>query len=155
MAQLATDQASDKVAGVSGGQVVEATKDLFTKVFGLQVKSEPDKGIPPRGDSLQATCIMSGSWNAELRVIAPYDLSEIVAAMMFDSDAGSVSEEETNDAVGELANVIAGNLKGQFSGDCELSIPEITDEPDDIPEGALCEVLWCGDALLHIVVVAR
>ena len=49
----------------------------------------------------------------------------MVAAAMFDTDAGAVSGDEVADAVGELANIIGGNIKGMIADPCELSLPMV------------------------------
>jgi chemotaxis protein CheX len=53
-----------------------------------------------------------------------------MTAMMLGMEPGDVEEfEDINDAIGELTNIIAGDLKTRFSrpgNPCSLSIPSIT-----------------------------
>ena len=94
-------------------------------MFGLAVRPVLSEPVPGLGDSVHAVCRSTGSWSAEVRVIAPHDASAIMASMMFGIDACDVSAREVRDAMGELANVLAGSLKGQVAGPWELSPPDI------------------------------
>jgi chemotaxis protein CheX len=49
------------------------------------------------------------------------------AALMFGFDEGEVSPSDALDAVGELVNIVGGNLKGTVSLATDLSLPSVTD----------------------------
>jgi CheY-specific phosphatase CheX len=50
-----------------------------------------------------------------------------VAAAMFGMDDGQASEADVHDAIGEIANMTAGNVKGLVSGYSRLSLPTVTE----------------------------
>lgn len=58
------------------------------------------------------------------------DFSKQMAAVMLDMDVNEVDvETDVNDVIGELSNIVGGNLKSIFSDvglQCELSTPSIT-----------------------------
>ena len=59
-----------------------------------------------------------------------YQFSRLMAAVMLDMDVNDVdNESDVNDVIGELSNIVGGNLKSIFSDvglRCELSTPSIT-----------------------------
>jgi chemotaxis protein CheX len=46
---------------------------------------------------------------------------------MFDVPSPELSAEEVLDAVGELANIAGGNIKGLIEEPCELSLPVVAE----------------------------
>ena len=49
---------------------------------------------------------------------------------MFDMEVEEVTQEELQDAVGELANMIGGSLKGLVPGPLRLPLPTVVDGID-------------------------
>ena len=47
------------------------------------------------------------------------------AASMFNRSANETSQEDVRDALGELANMVAGNVKGILAGESRLSLPVV------------------------------
>ena len=76
-------------------------------------------------------------------------LAQRVAAVMFESPPEEITEDEIRDAVGEITNLIAGNLKTELhDGDsCELSLPMVVHGDDymiDLPHTHLEAGVYCA-----------
>ncbi len=56
----------------------------------------------------------------------PEELARLAASILLDTDRQAVAVDDIRDAVGELTNMIAGNLKGLIPGTCQISVPKVT-----------------------------
>ncbi|HEX4901169.1 MAG TPA: chemotaxis protein CheX [Acidimicrobiales bacterium] len=96
----------------------------------LGLTAEP---VPPDDavvGSCYSSCVhISGAWEGSVNLVLPEPLARTVAAAMFDLPPSDVSAEDLTDAVGELANIIGGNVKGMIDEPCELSLPVVAAGP--------------------------
>ena len=96
----------------------------------LGLTAEP---VPPDDavvGSCYSSCVhISGAWEGSVNLVLPEALARTVAAAMFDLPPADVSADDLTDAVGELANIIGGNVKG-FVSDTDstwsLSLPVVS-----------------------------
>ena len=71
-----------------------------------------------------ATLSVTGPWECHIEVAVDADLAAQLTKLMWDQD--SVERDEVFDAVGEIANVIAGGIKGRTpSPGCGLTLPVV------------------------------
>jgi chemotaxis protein CheX len=86
----------------------------------------------PSAGRITGTIHFSGAWLGRLDVVCPPNAARQVAATMFCPESGVVEESEVRDAVGELANILGGNLKIILPQPTRISLPEVgvgTDAP--------------------------
>jgi len=102
-------------------------------------------------DWVHAFVGVDGPWNGTVRVSAPRRLAARCAAVMLDVPLDVVDDATARDALGELANVVGGNLKSLLPPVCHLSLPSF--EPTQPAEaGALVLAFDCaGDSLVVTV----
>ena len=74
---------------------------------------------------------ISGSWSGTITIGCSMAAARRAAAAMFGVTPEEASEEEVRDAMGEVANIIGGNLKGMLQGHSTLSLPTVADGADD------------------------
>ncbi len=103
--------------------VREITQTIFVTVF----DREAYDGAPP-GDAELARAVaswvhISGAWDGSVLVQLPRPLALQLAGTMFASDPAAVTPEELRDAMGEIANMIGGNLKAVLPAPSRLSLP--------------------------------
>jgi chemotaxis protein CheX len=94
-----------------------------------------------------ASIRITGATEATITVEAPVDTARGIGETMFATQADSLDEEEVRDAIGEIANMIGGNVKGMYEGESHLSLPCVSEETEDlcrteIPQSAAFHV--CG-----------
>jgi CheY-specific phosphatase CheX len=70
---------------------------------------------------LGAVAWIGGSWTGNVRIGMPKELALIIAARQIEMK--NPSERQIKDALRELANMIAGNLKSVLPGRCGLATP--------------------------------
>ncbi|MDQ2650676.1 MAG: chemotaxis protein CheX [Actinomycetota bacterium] len=99
---------------------------IWTSILGTPALPSCDPA--PTGLRSVTACVhISGSWDGTVSVSLPWGLAEEVAATMFGLPAAELTTAEVLDAVGELANIAGGNVKGMVDGASDLSLPVVSE----------------------------
>jgi chemotaxis protein CheX len=87
----------------------------------------PDGWAPPGplGEGYRAAVRISGESRAEVAVWCGAGFARRVAGAMFGFTEADLTEADLRDAVGELANILGGNLKALMPGPSSLSCPVV------------------------------
>ncbi len=108
---------------VTMNQIVE---NVFREMLGMTT-AVLDPNTPPLVQGgLSASIQISGVKKEVFVVDAPLASANAIAEIMFSADPGSLSDSEVRDALGEVANMIGGNVKGTYDGESQLSLPAVT-----------------------------
>ncbi|MCZ7527730.1 MAG: chemotaxis protein CheX [Acidimicrobiia bacterium] len=73
---------------------------------------------------------ITGAWEGAVMLDLPEPLARDAAAAMFGMEPDELGDDEVLDALGELANMIGGNVKGMLDADCKLSLPTVAEGKD-------------------------
>jgi chemotaxis protein CheX len=104
----------------------EVVEGVFTGMLGFGLVRTHGDTLPDPGEArFIGTVHITGSWSGSVVIECPERLGRIVAGSMFGSEPGDVSDDELVDVVGELANMIGGNVKALLEGDSSLSLPTV------------------------------
>ena len=107
-------------------QVIEGVWNDF-----LEVPVER-RSLPPSasGEAIALTgCVrFTGAWEGALLLQYPIELARSAAAAMFHVQPEEVTREHARDAVGELTNMVGGNLKALLPSPCQIGLPNVTEE---------------------------
>jgi hypothetical protein len=104
----------------------DVTVNVCQAVLGLPLESVAESAVPDDlSTTLMASVRIQGDWHGELRVVCGAPLARLLAGTMFGCHGGDLTAMETTDAVGEIANIIGGNLKGALGLECTLSLPYV------------------------------
>jgi CheY-specific phosphatase CheX len=82
-------------------------------------------GSPIQGDSYSAEVRLSGNWQGTLQVHVSQSLAREVAGTMLHRQHQWLDEASVMDAMGEIANMIAGNLRPLVDGAKKVGIPVV------------------------------
>jgi CheY-specific phosphatase CheX len=104
------------------GQIVT---DIWTSMLGLPVQARSTPVESNGSRDLSASVQISGGWEGTVLVSCSEDLARRAAAAMFDAE--EASDEEMRDALGEIANMTAGNVKSHIEAYCRLSLPMVAE----------------------------
>lgn len=110
-------------AVVSPEDVVTITRDVWLSFLGLELEAAPPEVAVLSGAVMAAAVRISGAWEGSVRLECAQGHGEIVAARMFSLEKGEVSADQACDALGELANVVTGNIKSLLPAPSALSMP--------------------------------
>ncbi len=110
---------------------------------------------PPPAGSLVARVQIRGAWSGAVVLWCAPEFASLAANRMFETD--DADEDSQRDALGELANMIAGNVKTVLPAPSELSLPVVGAAGDLSPDRFHDRQLDRVDVLVadaHRVVVA-
>lgn len=76
---------------------------------------------------------LDGAWRGVVMVQCPVGLAMELTTSMFSTyaDDALVGEAEVRDALGEIANMVAGNIKALLPQPCFISLPAVAIGADD------------------------
>lgn len=102
--------------------LIDITQSVWRATLGLEVTPAPAE---PSADGFpcRSTVVLDGDWCGSLTISSPPELARSVAALFYAKPPAEVSEAEMLDALGELANMTGGNLKGVLPGESRISTP--------------------------------
>jgi chemotaxis protein CheX len=104
----------------------EVVEQVFTGMLGFELVRTHGESLPiPGAARYIGTVHITGSWSGSVVVECPEVFGRVVAATMFESEPEVVTEDELVDVVGELANMLGGNVKALLEGDSVLSLPTV------------------------------
>jgi chemotaxis protein CheX len=108
-------------------EVVEIVERIGELQLGWVVeRSQADAAVADLDEtSMTATVQIAGDFDGAVHVSCTSEVAFAVAARMFATPAASLAAPEVRDALGEIANMVAGNLKGRLAGSSSLSLPTV------------------------------
>lgn len=117
----------------------QVVNDVCSGMLGLNLEPA-ESAVCDESDALSAVVRISGGWESLVQVLAPRCTARTIASTMFAMDEADLTEAEIHDAVGEIVNMVGGNLKGIVEGtrerDSILSIPCVGDADAGSPFGS-------------------
>jgi CheY-specific phosphatase CheX len=104
-----------------------AVHTVMEEVLSGVLGAPPQPSGRPRAQEARLACAVSidGDWHGRVVVSATLGLACLTATEMFGDDLpGLPTERDAQDALREIANIVAGNLKPLFGDHHALGIPE-------------------------------
>ncbi|MDB5346058.1 MAG: hypothetical protein JWP89_4435 [Schlesneria sp.] len=105
--------------------LTQVTSDICDTMLGLPlspVSDDPVEQLP-----LTAQVRISGEWNATVEIATTRQLAMLIAVRMFSLDPSQIQTDDLYDALGEMANMVGGNVKGIMNGELDLSLPSVAE----------------------------
>ena len=94
--------------------------------------------VPPPAEVISAWVDIIGPWNGSVVVTcAPTTAAALTQSVLMAHPPAEVDDEDVEDALGELANVLGGNIKSVLPGEFRLGLPQVGSAP---PHGRLDDV---------------
>jgi chemotaxis protein CheX len=143
---------------VSSEDIHSIVDSVWQSLFGASAEPRGPVDSGELGTVMHASIQITGAWNGAVVLTIPRDLAEACASTMFDSAPGTAKPEEIADAVGELVNMVGGNVKSLVEQPSQLSLPTVVDgavHSLSIPGSKVVHALWFEadghpfSALLH------
>jgi len=110
--------------------IAESVIQVLELTLGFSATAVEDACDLERVASLVAYVGISGPWQGALTLEVPVSLARSAAAAMFLVEEDHAGRDEMSDALGELANQLAGSLKGCIASGSQLSLPTVTEGGD-------------------------
>lgn len=116
------------------GYVIDATREVFTTMVMMEVTDNYPLKEPVTRFKCSITGMVgfAGTYSGVISIHCPVELAMKVTSNMLGIDCNEVNED-LNDAIGEIANMLGGNVKQVLSKgglDVKLSIPTVISGED-------------------------
>ena len=124
-------------------------QEAWSALVGEEEFLVPLPGGPPE-DALSSWVQIIGPWNGVVVLTCGRSTAEELSRCLLGEHAPPVLEvEDVEDALGELANVVGGNVKAVLPGPSALGLPEVGAAPGPGSPADTCRVdlLWRGQPL--------
>lgn len=105
------------------GEIVEQVWSSF--LDGEIVALPGDGSDAMTGTRMVASVSISGEWTGHLMIIAGTECAKAIAGSMFQMEPDEISTAEVADALGEIANMVGGSVKGMVGVAAALSLPQV------------------------------
>ncbi|MFO0603461.1 MAG: chemotaxis protein CheX [Polyangiales bacterium] len=128
----------------------------------LHVDVAPGRAeVAPGAPFFVGSVDIHGSWEGAVTLACAGPLARRAAGTMLDVAPGEVTGEDVRDALGEITNILGGNVKALLPAPSRLSLPEVRECPAEaVPAGAGeggVHELWfsCGGEAMVVRLVRR
>jgi chemotaxis protein CheX len=126
---------------VSVELLAEIVESVFKTMMGLEVSSS-DAPWSHIGDRLTSFVHLTGDWNGAVLLECNSRQACQFAGRILAMDAPDIVDDDVRDVLGELANMIGGNLKSGMATGIRLSMPTVM-------EGHDYDLRVCGSQVLE------
>ena len=118
--------------------IISATEEVFRSYVSLGATSgEPfERGCDRSDHNVTSIVQFNGTVNGYLAVDMPRQTANLVTSALFFIEENDLQESDINDAIGELANILAGHVKAFIDpegGHVKLSLPQLLTHLDSPP----------------------
>lgn len=111
------------------GELAQIVEYVFRTMVCLEV-SESGQSWIAGGDQLTATIHLAGDWKGALALECGRKQACAFAARFLSMNPPEAVDDVVRDVLGELSNMIGGNLKCVLAGGLKLSMPSVMDGAD-------------------------
>lgn len=107
-------------------EIGQFVTDLCSTFLKMKV-SPTDKPFLPKGrnNTLVGCVQISGEWQGAVTLYAPREIGQKVAANMYGLDETEIDNQQVQDVIGEITNILAGNIKPLLPAPCSISLPSV------------------------------
>ena len=111
------------------GELAQIVESVFAAMLGLEAG---ECGTPwfPAGDRLTSVVHLAGAWNGAVLLECCRGQACRFAGRYLSMDPPETVDDVVRDVLGELANMIGGNLKCILTPGIQLSMPSVVDGCD-------------------------
>lgn len=107
-------------------EIIELTRTVWETVLSMGIENVAhDDARRDNGETVSACVHISGGWAGSVIITCPKAIANRIASQMFELGPDEVEEDLVHDAVGEVVNMIGGNIKGLVPGPSQLSLPAV------------------------------
>jgi CheY-specific phosphatase CheX len=113
---------------VQDQDIREITSAVWSSVLQVDAGARLESQNPRLPGTIMTGCVqISGAWEGAVLIQGPMTVAKAAAATMFEIQPSETSPDEVRDALGELANMVGGNIKALLPGPTQLSLPVVVE----------------------------
>lgn len=114
---------------IEASDLAEIVQSVFSTMVNLEINPCFDSWSPD-GNRITSTVHLAGDWNGVILLECERRQACAFAARFLSIDAPQAVDDTVRDVLGELANMIGGNLKCVIGRGMTLSMPSVVDGGD-------------------------
>ena len=103
--------------------IEQIVASVWATVLALPVQ-RADVDLDPSVSLVTCVVQVEGSWEGAIVLRVPQPLAVRIASAMFGGDA-TPGQADVHDALGEIANMVAGNVKSLLPPPCRITLPVV------------------------------
>jgi chemotaxis protein CheX len=112
---------------VTDDDLFALAETVWSSVLGLEL-TRADDHDDKIGETAITSCVqIMGDWDGAVTVACSPAVATQLACAMFQLEPDDLSDDEVRDAMGEIANMTGGNVKGMAPGTNTLALPTVTE----------------------------
>ncbi len=114
-------------------EIEQIVSSIWMSILNLPIVPAEDVALQPtssQGRMLTGCVQFTGDFEGATLVHTTSALARRLASVMFAADEDSLGLEEVQDALGEISNMIAGNIKPLLPGASRISLPSVVEGED-------------------------
>lgn len=120
---------SETSHSIERDSVIEVTRAVCECLLGDLAEPCAERRPLDGADELVASVTITGAWSGDVSVRLSPSLATRLAREILEVDPTSPDDGGVRDVVGEVANMIGGNLKALLPEPCRLSLPRVVRAP--------------------------
>jgi chemotaxis protein CheX len=114
---------------ISPRELAQVVESVFGAMMSLEVGEYGEPWFP-NGDRLTAAVHMAGDWNGAVLLECDRRQACQFAGRFLSMDPPDIVDDVVRDVLGELVNMIGGNMKCVLTRGIQLSMPSVVDGSD-------------------------
>lgn len=113
---------------LSEESILRIADSVWSMILGMELKrgAAPD-AARANERTVTASVQISGAWEGVVHAQCPAGLAARAAGVMFGLPPQKVQADQVQDALGELTNMVGGNIKALLPEPSRLSLPTVVD----------------------------
>ena len=109
----------------------ETIESVWSTMLGMEIETGEPMVLEHAEPDFMTGCIqITGAWQGAVTVDCSIGLARQIAAVMFGVEVFETMPDEVSDALGELTNIISGNIKSYLPEPSNLSLPAVAEGID-------------------------
>lgn len=116
---------------------IDSTREMLSTMVGISCEVCDEAFVSP-DDALSGTIFFHGESRGQVTLSFPLSTAMKIVSEMLGMAEGEMDEDTLRDGVGEMANIVAGNVKAVLSGTPYkflLSLPDVQSGAISLPAG--------------------
>ena len=140
---------------VATSDIVDIAQEVWSSFLSMELVAVDADTAPIEGPRITGVVSISGGWQGTVVLECALAHAVRAAEAMFAADPGTLSGDEVSDALGELTNMVGGNIKSLLPAPSALSIPSVAEGESytvRVPGAVLVDrvALQSAAGLLHV-----
>ena len=105
-------------------EISQFVTDIWSTFLDMKV-TQTNLPFRPKGQgNTLAGCVqITGEWQGSVTLYAPIEIGRKVAGIMYSLDEKEVEDQQIQDVIGEITNILTGNIKSILPAPCSISLP--------------------------------